>query len=187
MLSAHYGPVSGTPTPTAGSVRGCSRCEPAPPLRRTPAGPPLSLRWRVSKAAALSRGGGDGVCAPSQDAECGRRQALAALLAPLVSTAAATAMLAPAGAALADESLCGRIDEQSARTPGTARPWAPKQVYYPVRLVFHTPLPNFETNICLGLNSSLHSRRAPSVSSLLNPRRLFSGKVLVTNTAHAFS
>ena len=60
---------------------------------------------------------------------------LAPLLASLSCGAIALALTLSPPAARADDSLCSRLDApaQSVRTPGSARPWAAKQIYYPVR------------------------------------------------------
>jgi hypothetical protein len=49
-----------------------------------------------------------------------------------VPVLAAEQLSAPA---LAEESICSRLDAPAAavRNPGSARPWAAKQIYYPVR------------------------------------------------------
>ena len=59
-----------------------------------------------------------------------RRRALASLLA-CVPVLAAEQLSAPASA---EESICSRLDAPAAtvRNPGGARPWAAKQIYYPV-------------------------------------------------------
>lgn len=100
----------------------------------------MLTHWRqrcVTLAAGQSIGSGDPECAgvvPSKGLSCGRRGVLALTLAPMIAAAASAVTVLPAQAASVDGSLCGRIDAsaQSIKTPGSARPWAEKQVYYPV-------------------------------------------------------
>ena len=61
-----------------------------------------------------------------------RRRALLSLLG--YTTVVAVQQLSAGKPALADESLCSRLDSPAAtiRNPGGAKPWAAKQIYYPV-------------------------------------------------------
>ena len=122
-------------------------------VRRRPLARILTHRRQrcVTRAAGQSIGSSDPDCAvvvPSKGVSCGRRGVLALTLAPMVAAAASAAAVLPAQAASVDGSLCSRIDAsaQSVKTPGSARPWAEKQVYYPVCLgpspPFSPPIPS---------------------------------------------
>ena len=124
-------------------------------------------------------------CQARRRAEPDRRRALLSLLG---ATAAVTAQQLGAGqpALAADESLCGRLDAPAAviRNPGGARPWAEKQIHYPVDAAAHGTVRSQCDRSCLPLRLSLTVlyRSGCLASGPCSSGSLGSGPLLGTST-----